>query len=78
VEYIYSVRTGGFRGRGVYVLRPDWWLERPLSIYTPSGLVALEAPEYIYSARTESVKGYFIKLTTQLQSVKLLAPKFGI
>jgi hypothetical protein len=30
-EYIYCVRTGGLRGRGVYILRPDWWLERPRS-----------------------------------------------
>jgi hypothetical protein len=30
------------------------------SIHTPSGLVAWEAAEYIYSARTESVNGTFI------------------
>jgi hypothetical protein len=55
-EYIYTVWTGGLGGRGVYILRPGWWLERPRSIYTPSRLVASEAAEYIYSVRTESVK----------------------
>jgi hypothetical protein len=40
-EYIYSIRTGGLRGRGVYILHPDWWLERPRSISTPRGLKVL-------------------------------------
>jgi hypothetical protein len=46
-----------YENRGVYILCPDWWLERPRSIYTPCGLVAWEAAEYVYSARAGGLRG---------------------
>jgi hypothetical protein len=36
----FSVIFRRYSQRGLYILRPDWWLERLRSIYTPSGLVA--------------------------------------
>jgi hypothetical protein len=54
-EYIYSVRTGDLRGRGVYILRPDWWLERPRSIYILRPDWWLERPRSIYTPRERKV-----------------------
>jgi hypothetical protein len=47
-EYIYSE---------VYILCPDWWLERPRSKYTPRGRKVLK-PTSIHHAEFYQLKRY--------------------